>query len=630
MMSKWNSKHLKMPSSSGESIVFEYSDPDGTRQEESFSLFRSATEQKSLIELAENAVSATRMTIIEGALRLQAELRVRAHSGGCTVATMCETSVLRDLNPWEIESFTDLVVLSKTLALIRETRPEKITYLGEKHHLNQCLREMAMAESVEFISAANRRVQRHCPGRLFKGIIRKSPLLHLLREVTVHCHIDRPDCSSSKRRPKIALVAPLAHFYVDESNPGACSSGYFGKLPEFLVESGYDVVLVHHPVATLTWRERRRLGEAISSISPETFRIAHLPSRPPISLRRALDSWRRWRTARGRVTDILKEMDDFANGSELGWLWTFLRPSVQSGLLGHQSLVALATKVVMDSDSGSFGDVDQWVVASENQTWEHAFVSARRQEGHTQFNAFIHVPVRPWDFRIFTLAGDIASGHQESERPTFDRLLLTSPLDEAALAPFVSGPHQIRAVEALRFRDVLPPFTSGTDNRATRSLLVLGDYDRLETELVTTIAETVANEPNGADWVEFRPHPLQAARDKDLADRVTDKGKKRPKQGSDVACVVASSRTSALYPYLHAGYPVVIALGRGSLNFCPILEFPLLRYLSDSSTGIHDYAPMGRTSTHTQRPHELLFLDKSLPRWRAALSLTPSSGSTDV
>lgn len=620
-MSKRDSKHPKMPSSPSESIVFEYSDPDGTRRKESFCLFRTATEQQSLIELAENTVSATRKFIVEGALHLQAELRIRAHSGGRIVASMCEMSALRDLNPWGIESFTDLVVLSKTLALIRETRPENITYLGDNHLLDQCLRTMATAESVDFVSKLNHRANNRRPRWSNSGRLRKSPLLHLLREVTVHSRFDSASRSSSDFRPKIALVAPFAHLDVEEKGTGLWSSGYFGKLPDVLVDSGYDVILVHHPVPAVTWRERRRSRKAMSNLSLNSSRMAHLPTRPPISLRQALSSWRDWRVARGRIADILKEMDDVARDSGLGWLWNFLRPSVERGLFGYQSLVGLATKAAMEADGDTFRDIDRWVVASENQPWEHSFVSTRRQEGHTRFDAFVHVPVRTWDFRIFTLAGEIASG-PEPERPTFDRLLVTSPLDQAALASFVSGQHQIYPVEALRFRGVAPPSNFDSESGSEGLLVVLGDYDRLETELVTRVAEAITLESGNRLQVEFRPHPLQIKRDRDLANRVTNGGYRRPEKNLRVISVIASSRTSALYPYLHAGYQVVIALGRASLNFCPILEFPRLRYFPEPSAWTHE-TPRVRTATSdSPNFHDLLFLDADLPRWQLVLANT--------
>lgn len=607
-------------------IVAEFQEFDGTIRKKLFSLCRSMQDETSLIDLAEVEVELTRRTIVDGARILQREIRLKAQAKGPTEAAVCEASILRDLNPWSLDSFTDLVCLATFLHVIREERPDRIAYLGNDPLIDRCLRDICTAESVEFVSGRRAKPGPKSPS----SFLRRSAVLHLLREVTVRGDFSRRRFPSSRRRPTVGLVAPFAHLNRSVTSPNIVTSGYWGRLPEVLVDAGADVVLVHHFSPVLGWWERRMTSRAIMRSSPDTPRITHLSSRPAISVALALASWRRWRAALGSVRQILREMDYFVEGTDLGWLWSFLRQSVEADLTGHSSLINLATRAAMESDLGQFSDIDRWVIATENQAWEHTFVSARRREGHSQFDAFVHVPVRPWDLRMFALAADMAQSDLRGGVTTFDRLLVASPLDVRALVPYLRGPHQLSPVEWIRFRP-LSGTAPGVNQPVSRGkLVVLGDYDRLETEAVVKVAERIVSDGCAPDGVEFRPHPLHVARDEDLSERILNACSISLNGSSPVTSVVASSRTSALYAYLEAGCSVVIALATKGLNFCPIASAPGLSFAVDSSGAVSEPVAVREGRTASPAPPGPIFLDENLPRWLAVLRLADETDPPDV
>jgi len=325
---------------------------------------------------------------------------------------------------------------------------------------------------------------------------------------------------------------------------------------------------------------------------------------------------------------MLEEMDLFVQGKHFEWLWSFLRPSVEQGLLGHRSLVDLAIHRSMDSDAGTFGSVKRWVIACENQSWERSFISSRRREGYRYFDGFAHVPIRYWDLRYFALTHEIATTSAKDLHRGFDRLLVGGEGDLQLLRPFADLSCQVSVVEALRFRSVPAEDVLYPESVSIGRIVVLGDYDRGESELVVRVAEKILNLLPTISAAIFRPHPLHLKRDTDLVELVSRYASQINPTQKNQALVVASSRTSAFYPYLNSMAPVVIALGARTLNFCPVENFPGLTFVSDASSEVGlDSLGIIQSDGPSRRLHDILALDEGLPRWLQALDLDQQSSS---
>lgn len=194
--------------------------------------------------------------------------------------------------------------------------------------------------------------------------------------------------------------------------------------------------------------------------------------------------------------------------------------------------------------------------------------------------------------------------------------------DRRLLYAFLDLPDRVAVVEALRFGPNPPSEGSSAEFSAVGHMVVLGDYDRSESEIVVRAAERVRGFFPEPPVATFRPHPLHVARDRDLVKRVTSINQDIR---SDQICqplVVASSRTSAFYSFLSSRIPVVIALGDQTLNFCPVSNFPGLSFVSASSAEASpSRAAISWPEGASGDLHGILALDDGLPRWLRALGL---------
>lgn len=596
-------------------IRLQYSDSFANMKDETFHFVREPVSGTSLIALAERNCESLRRELVFAARLLNERLLRSAEVRGSSMVTICEANPLCDLNPWALDSFTDLVLLAQFRRELRSRNSISVEYQGSNRKFSESLGRLCQYEGVHFEEV----LAPSSPRRSRLGLIRRLgrvPSLYLIREFFV-----RQTFSPRVRRQEgvgeyVALVAPFAHLQKSEKGEEGFRSGYWGALPEKLFDLGYEVLFVHHLSSVLSWRQRWQSVRVISRGSRNSPHIHHVLSHPPLTLRRTVGSWRLWRNMRRPLTQLLEDLDGFVQGEELEWLWFSLRSSVEDNLSGQRSLIDLVLRQSMASDEATFSSVKHWIFASENQSWERCFISARRQEGHLQFSAFAHTPIRRWDLRYFALAQEIATTSTGDSHRIFDRLLVGSDSEYQALKPYLDVSGQISAVEALRFDSISPGWLYKTTSPAAEHLVVLGDYDREESETTVRVADKVrALFPFTGNAV-YRPHPLHVTRDRDLAKHVSCGVSNIPSAQVGHPLVISSSRTSAFYSFLGSKIPVVIALGDRALNFCPVTDFPGLYFVSDSnSEGGSDLTALDWPDGASGDLRDILFLDEGLPRW---------------
>jgi len=616
---------------SPDSIVITGLDNGGNDFHKEYFFIRTHDHQGSLIDLAEAETGAIRETLINFSSQIHQLIQTQCAASNEAATVMAECSPTRDSSPWSLTDFSDLVCLAEVSRLIALYNPKRLTYHGSTRLIRDSLDAMCRNVEVDFEWVDTRRGRKVSAKRISKlsNFIRTRPLLHLVRAISVRQHLSLGDIEVDDDQVVIGLVAPLAHVDWDQLDSGRFSSSYWGSLPEKLVSWGAKVVYAHHVSPVLGHKDRRRVFRAFERVTAQVDGPTHMSTKPPLSLRIAVDAWRSWLNARPFLVQTLTFVERTVAQTEVEWFWRFVAPNVKSKLIGHVSLVDLASHFSMHSNLSRIPRVNEWIVVSENQTWEHDFISACRKGAPSRFNGFVHTPIRPWDLRYFSLAREMGSTGRGRQSSSYDRLFVGGELDRRFLTELIHDPDRIRRVESLRFLDR----TSEKDHEAGvlsgPQLIAFGDYDRLESEVVVRVAESILARSTQTHRVDFQAHPLCRRRDGDLRQRLSEIRQTASRPSPSVPISIVSSRSSVLYSSLQAGHSVVVALGTRGLNFCPLAERPGLRFVAETSeTTVFDMVV--DLASSSEDIGDFLFLDEALPLWRSALAHASGGDSLRV
>lgn len=618
-----HSTHIKV-CTSAESVLMTGLDSGGEYFEKEFFFDRASDRQTSLIDLAESEIGIIRQKLLHFSSEVHRLIVDVCSTHGAAATTMAECSPTRDLNPWSITGFADLVCLAEISRQLTNCAPTTLRYNGSNEVVRDSLEAMSSYQGIDFEWTTTDNFDRDLVQPISKltAFFRTRPLLHLVRALSLRQHLSVGQADGGGSQFDVGLVAPLAHVNWAQLASRQFTSNYWGPLPEKLVAWGAKVVFVHHVSPVLGRKDRRKIFRVFKKMTMGAGGPTHVTTKPHLSLTQAVVAWKSWRSTRPLLVQALTEVDGTLERTEVEWFWRYVAADVKTSLIGHLSLVELASRISMRSNRSWLPQVKQWVVVSENQTWEHDFVSRCRENGSCHVDGFVHTPIRPWDMRYFSLAKEVGPKQSGSTRSLYDRLLVGSPLDRRFLEELVNDPARIQAVESLRF------LHRGTEEGSRPSspprLIAYGDYERVESETVVRVTEKILSASSQTFEACFQAHPLYQSRDRDLHHRVAENRHKALRLLPSVPVSVVSSRSSVIYSSIQAGHSVVVALGARGLNFCPLPESIGLRFVAETS-GDSLFESVTRSASTRGADTELLFLDQALPRWQS--SLVHASGS---
>jgi surface carbohydrate biosynthesis protein (TIGR04326 family) len=156
-------------------------------------------------------------------------------------------------------------------------------------------------------------------------------------------------------------------------------------------------------------------------------------------------------------------------------------------------------------------DLDQadttLVYLMENQDWELALLRARRKHAGYSNLGYVHVCIRPWDFRYASQAL-----MQFSPELVPSGVLATNTHDVNRLRQAGFSAARIREVEPTRFdptkvHSQRRPAPETKLERAPVRLLILGEYDAAATDNILKLALAASDQSPWIASLEFRPHP---------------------------------------------------------------------------------------------------------------------------
>ena len=416
---------------------------------------------------------------------------------------------------------------------------------------------------------------------------------------------------------QVTFVSYLLNLVPSSLKENKFESRYWAQLPDLLSRSNCKTNWLHIYISHDLIPDATKAGKVLTG-----FNRAAEGEQVHV----ALDSFISWGVIVRSITDWVKiallttrSNEGLKNvKSEELVLWPLFARDWRDSLIGKTAMSNAMHLNLLEAAFKSLPLQRVGVYLQENMDWEFALLWAWKAEKHRTIVGFPHTSVRYWDLRYYF---DERSFNHDSENslPLPDKVAVNGL---AAMRSFLDSGYpreKLFAAEALRYSYLgkIPNKVPRANTSRTRSLLVLGEFIKSDTEKQIKLLETAIGFLDEVIEVIVKPHPASPIEEKSyplLKMNITNEPIDQLLSECDIA--YSGAMTSAAVDVHCFGVPLISMLDPTQLNLHPLRGEPGVWFVStpeELAQAIEEIANMKKSPRNI---NEYFFLDDDLPRWR--------------